>query len=56
MDEGLLNQLEMAFRACDPGNACASHSLPGELPIVVTVKNHHGQVVEVGRRVPEGEV
>ncbi len=50
VDEGLLNQLEMAFRAYDPCNACASHSLPGELPLVVTVKDHRGEVVEVVRR------
>ena len=56
VDDGLLNQLEMAFRAYDPCNACASHSLPGELPLVVTVKDHRGAVVEVlRRRVPEGE-
>ena len=42
VDDGLLNQLEMAFRAYDPCNACASHSLPGELPLVVTVKDHRG--------------
>jgi F420-non-reducing hydrogenase large subunit len=56
VDDGLLNQLEMAFRAYDPCNACASHSLPGELPLVVTVKDHRGQVVEViRRRVAEDE-
>lgn len=56
VDDGLLNQLEMAFRAYDPCNACASHSLPGELPLVVTVKDHRGAIVEVlRRRVPEGE-
>ena len=32
MNDGLLNLLEMAFRAYDPCNACASHALPGELP------------------------
>jgi len=54
VDEGLLNQLEMAFRAYDPCNACASHSMPGELPLLVTVKDARGQVVEViRRRVPE---
>ncbi len=55
VDDGLLNQLEMAFRAYDPCNACASHSLPGELPLVVTVRDHRGALVEVvRRRVPEG--
>ncbi|MCM2334901.1 MAG: nickel-dependent hydrogenase large subunit, partial [Anaeromyxobacteraceae bacterium] len=54
VDDGLLNQLEMAFRAYDPCNACASHSLPGELPLLVTVKDHRGAVVEVvRRRLPE---
>jgi F420-non-reducing hydrogenase large subunit len=54
VNDGLLNQLEMAFRAYDPCNACASHSLPGELPLLVTVKDHRGEVVEViRRRVPE---
>ena len=50
VDDGVLNQLEMAFRAYDPCNACASHALPGELPLVVTVRDVAGQVVEVVRR------
>jgi F420-non-reducing hydrogenase large subunit len=55
VDARLLNLLEMAFRAYDPCNACASHSLPGELPLVVTVRDARGEVVEVlRRRVPEG--
>ena len=54
VDPALLNQLEMAFRAYDPCNACASHALPGELPLVVTVRGADGAVREViRRRVPE---
>jgi F420-non-reducing hydrogenase large subunit len=54
VNDGLLNQLEMAFRAYDPCNACASHAMPGELPLLVTVKDARGQVVEViRRRVPD---
>jgi F420-non-reducing hydrogenase large subunit len=54
VDEGLLNTLEMAFRAYDPCNACASHALPGELPLVVTLRGPDGAVREVLRRhVPE---
>jgi F420-non-reducing hydrogenase large subunit len=54
VDERLLNLLEMAFRAYDPCNACASHALPGELPLVVTVRGADGAVREViRRRVPE---
>jgi F420-non-reducing hydrogenase large subunit len=54
VNDGLLNQLEMAFRAYDPCNACASHAMPGELPLLVTVKDARGEVVEViRRRVPD---
>ncbi|HSM91858.1 MAG TPA: Ni/Fe hydrogenase subunit alpha [Anaeromyxobacteraceae bacterium] len=50
VDDGVLNQLEMAFRAYDPCNACASHALPGELPLVVTVRDAAGRVVGVVTR------
>jgi F420-non-reducing hydrogenase large subunit len=40
----------MAFRAYDPCNACASHALPGELPLLVTIRDHRGEVVQVLRR------
>ena len=50
VDPALLNQLEMAFRAYDPCNACASHALPGELPLVVTVRGPDGSIREVIRR------
>ncbi len=33
VDEGKLNMVEMAFRAYDPCMACATHSLPGKMPI-----------------------
>ena len=44
--EGLLNLVEMAFRAYDPCFACATHSLPGEMPLVVTVYDSAGEVVD----------
>jgi F420-non-reducing hydrogenase large subunit len=54
VDDALLNLLEMAFRAYDPCNACASHALPGELPLVVTLRGPDGAVRDVIRRgVPE---
>jgi F420-non-reducing hydrogenase large subunit len=56
VDDAILNRLEMAFRAYDPCNACASHSAPGELPLLVTVRDHRGELVEVlQRHVPEGD-
>jgi len=40
--QGLLNQVEMAFRAYDPCFACATHALPGEMPLEVRVYDHRG--------------
>ena len=39
-DEGLLNLVEMGFRAYDPCFACATHSLPGQAPLKVNVYDH----------------
>jgi F420-non-reducing hydrogenase large subunit len=35
--EGLLNKIEMAFRAYDPCLGCATHALPGHMPIKVNI-------------------
>jgi F420-non-reducing hydrogenase large subunit len=48
--EGVLNKIEMAFRAYDPCFACATHSLPGEMPIVVRVRASDGTVLSEGHR------
>lgn len=37
VSDGLLNMVEMAFRAYDPCFGCATHSLPGQLPLVVDI-------------------
>lgn len=48
--DGLLNKVEMAFRAYDPCHACATHSLPGEMPLRVRVIAPDGEVLaEVSR-------
>lgn len=44
--EGLLNMVEMAFRAYDPCFGCATHNLPGQMPLEVTIRDSHGQVVQ----------
>jgi F420-non-reducing hydrogenase large subunit len=36
-DQGILNMIEMAFRAFDPCYSCATHSLPGQMPLEVTI-------------------
>jgi F420-non-reducing hydrogenase large subunit len=43
--EGLLNQIEMAFRAYDPCLGCATHALPGHTPLKVSIYNHNRQLV-----------
>ncbi|MFN3742783.1 MAG: Ni/Fe hydrogenase subunit alpha, partial [Anaerolineales bacterium] len=48
--EGLLNRIEMAFRAYDPCFGCATHSLPGQMPLQVTIRNAAGEVIQVLRR------
>jgi F420-non-reducing hydrogenase large subunit len=44
--EGLLNMVEMAFRAYDPCMACATHTLPAQMPLEVVIYNSQGEVVE----------
>jgi F420-non-reducing hydrogenase large subunit len=39
ISEGTLNMIEMAFRAYDPCFGCATHALPGEMPLEVTVRS-----------------
>jgi F420-non-reducing hydrogenase large subunit len=46
VSEGLLNLVEMAFRAYDPCFACATHSLPGEMPLIIEIHDHQGQLIE----------
>jgi F420-non-reducing hydrogenase large subunit len=43
--EGLLNKIEMAFRAYDPCLGCATHSLPGHLPLKVSIYNPDHQLL-----------
>ena len=50
VDDGLLNQLEMAFRAYDPCYGCATHSLPGQMPLLVQIHDRDGEVVRELRR------
>ena len=44
--EGLLNKVEMAFRAYDPCLGCATHSLPGHLPLIAKIYNSKKEVVQ----------
>jgi F420-non-reducing hydrogenase large subunit len=44
--EGLLNTIEMAYRAYDPCMACATHTLPGQMPLEVTLRSPDGEILE----------
>jgi F420-non-reducing hydrogenase large subunit len=44
--DGILNMIEMAFRAYDPCHACATHSLPGRTPLEVSVYDADGELVK----------
>jgi len=45
VSEGLLNMVEMAFRAYDPCFGCATHTLPGQMPMEVIIYDSQGGIV-----------
>ncbi len=45
--EGLLNRVEMAFRAYDPCFGCATHSMPGQMPLEVIIRDSTGETLKV---------
>ena len=49
-DEGLLNKVEMAFRAYDPCFGCATHHAIGQMPLTVEVFNSQKEIVQKLRR------
>jgi len=46
VNEGLLNMVEMAFRAYDPCFGCATHSLVGQMPLEVQIRDPQGNVLQ----------
>lgn len=51
--EGLLNKVEMAFRAYDPCFGCATHYLPGQMPLELAIRDPDGTVIQ---RITRGEI
>jgi F420-non-reducing hydrogenase large subunit len=49
-DQGILNMVEMAFRAYDPCFSCATHSLPGHMPLEVNFHGADGDIFRSVRR------
>lgn len=50
VDEGLLNMVEMAFRAYDPCFACATHFAVGQMPLQVKIFDDEKRLVTVVKR------
>jgi F420-non-reducing hydrogenase large subunit len=50
VNDGLLNMVEMAFRAYDPCFGCATHTLPGQMPMIVRIYDAKKELVEELRR------
>ena len=55
VDQGLLNMVEMAFRAYDPCLACATHTLPGQMPLEVIIRDAKGNEVRKLSRHPHSK-
>ncbi len=46
VNDGLLNMVEMAFRAYDPCFACATHTLPGGMPLEVNIFDNNKKIIK----------
>ena len=50
VNDGLLNMVEMAFRAYDPCLACATHFAIGEMPLEVKIYDHEKRLLKTIKR------
>ena len=46
VNQGLLNMVEMAFRAYDPCLACATHFAVGQMPLQVNISDHSRKLLK----------
>ncbi len=46
VNEGLLNRIEMAFRAYDPCLACATHFAVGQMPLQINLYDHNKKLLK----------
>ena len=45
ISNGIMNMVEMAFRSYDPCFGCATHNLPGEMPLTVRLRASDGTIL-----------
>ena len=50
VDQGLLNMVEMAFRAYDPCFGCATHFAVGQMPLTLEIYDSNGKLIKVVQR------
>jgi len=50
VDQGLLNMVEMAFRAYDPCFGCATHFAVGQMPLTVEIYSHEKKLLKTVQR------
>jgi F420-non-reducing hydrogenase large subunit len=49
-NDGIFNMVEMAFRAYDPCFSCATHSLPGHMPMIINFRDSKGNITDQLKR------
>jgi F420-non-reducing hydrogenase large subunit len=50
VSDGILNMIEMAFRAYDPCFSCATHHQPGKMPMTVNFRQKDGHIIRTIQR------
>jgi F420-non-reducing hydrogenase large subunit len=50
IDQGMLNKVEMAFRAYDPCFGCATHFAVGEMPLKIEIFDHQRNLIQTVKR------
>ncbi len=50
VNDGLLNMVEMAFRAYDPCFGCATHCMPGTMPLIANIYDKNERLIRSIKR------
>jgi F420-non-reducing hydrogenase large subunit len=50
VNQGLLNMVEMAFRAYDPCFGCATHYAVGQMPLTVEIYDNEKKLIKIVKR------
>lgn len=50
VNDGLLNMVEMAFRAYDPCFGCATHTMPGSMPLIANIYDKNERLIKTLKR------